>query len=141
MARILITEDEWLIAQDLKFILQKLGHEVLAIAVSGEEAVKIAHDMNPDLIFMDVQLEGDIDGIDAAISIRKDYNIPIIYCTANTDDTTVSKMSSTYPNGLVMKPFSNLDIEKAISPFAVDGKIAGNAKTGSDLIANLVQAM
>jgi len=123
MARILIIEDEWLIAEDLRMVLRKLGHEVIAIARTGEEAVKLTLENSPDLIFMDVQLEGDIDGIDAAISIRKNCNMPIIYCTANTDDSTVMKMASTSPKGLVMKPFNNCDIERAISPFLFNSSL------------------
>lgn len=128
MARILIIEDEWLIAEDLRMVLRKLGHEVIAIARTGEDGIRLTLENSPDLIFMDVQLEGDIDGIDTAISIRKKYNMPIIYCTANTDDSTVIKMAATNPRGLVMKPFNNNDIERAISPFLFNSSLAHDLK-------------
>jgi len=126
MARILIIEDEWLIAEDLRMVLRKLGHEVLGIVRTGEEAIRLVFKEIPDLIFMDVQLDGDIDGIDAAKSIRKKFNMPIIYCTANTDDLTVMKMDSTSPKGLVMKPFNNCDIERAITPFLFSSSLTNN---------------
>jgi len=117
MARILITEDEWLIAEDLKNILQSLEHEIVGIASSGEEAIRIVNEMHPDLIFMDIQLDGNIDGLEAAKIIRGKDDTPIIFCTSNTENDSLVKMMKTKPNGLVRKPFSSYDIEIAISNY------------------------
>lgn len=140
MARILIIEDEWLIAEDLKLVLQRLGHEVIGIVMSGEDGIIVTGDERPDLIFMDVQLEGDIDGIEAALCIRQKHNMPIIYCTANTDDSTVLKMATTSPKGLVMKPFSNRDIERAISPFLLNRSIESDLNDNPNHFTGLLTA-
>jgi len=129
MARILIIEDEWIIAEDLKMILQSLGHEIVGIASSGKEALRIVEKTSPDLIFMDIQLEGDIDGIETAKIIREKDKTPIIYCTSNTDNASVDKMTKSKLNGLVKKPFTNYDIELAIFPFVAKADIPKRYKT------------
>ncbi len=115
MAKILIAEDEWLIAKDLEIVLENLGHEIVAVCPSGEDTIEKVYDLNPDIIFMDIQLSGLIDGIEVARRIRLQYDLPIIYCTANSDYCTLEKMITTKPDGLVVKPFNKKDIEKILT--------------------------
>ena len=86
LIRILIVEDDMIIAANLSLQLTKLGYEVIGIVSRGEDAISNANQNKPDIILMDVNLKGTIDGIDAAIAIHLQNEIPIIYLTANNDD-------------------------------------------------------
>ncbi|MFC1898207.1 response regulator [Candidatus Cloacimonadota bacterium] len=114
MARIMITEDERLIAEDLKMTLQAFGHEIVGIASTGEKAVEIARELNPDIIFMDIKLEGRISGIDAAKKIRGLIDSAIVFCTAYSDDLTILQISTVSPDGYVAKPFHESEVKKIL---------------------------
>ena len=116
MARILITEDERIIAEDLKLILQSFGHEIIEIVSTGENAIRIALQAKPDLIFMDIKLEGRMTGLDAAKEIMINHEIPVIFCSAYADDLTLLQASSLHPAGYISKPFSEEDIKSVINP-------------------------
>ena len=87
-AKILVVEDEGIIAKDIRNSLKSLGYAVLAVAFSGEEAVEKAAETHPDLVLMDIRLKEDMDGIEAAREIRARFNIPVVYLTAYTDDSS-----------------------------------------------------
>lgn len=110
MARILITEDERIIAEDLKLILQTYGHEIIGIESKGENAISKAKESTPDIIFMDIKLEGSITGIEAASEIRKSIDTAIIFCTAYSDDLTLLQVSALSADGYIAKPFQEEDI-------------------------------
>jgi CheY-like chemotaxis protein len=114
MIKILIAEDENIVALNIKKTLQHLGYEITAIVNSGEDAVKKTSENRPDLILMDIMLKGVVDGIEAAESITKDYNIPIIYLTALSDEKTIDRAAGTKPYGFLVKPFTTRDIHTAI---------------------------
>jgi len=111
LARILITEDERLIAEDLKLTLQAHGHEIIGIEFTGEGAVERTRELSPDIIFMDIRLKGDMSGIDAARKIRQISETAIIFCTAYSDDHTLLKISSLSPEGYIAKPFHEKEIK------------------------------
>ncbi len=102
--RILIVEDEGLIARDIENMIQKAGHEVCGIAATGQEAIDKAEATQPDLILMDIVLRGDMDGVKAAEIIRERLNIPVIYLTAHTDESTLHRAKLTEPLGYTLKP-------------------------------------
>ena len=108
--RILIVEDEPIIAADLQSQLEKLGYEVIDTLESGEEALELLKGDEPDIILMDVQLEGDLDGIDTVHEIHKDHDIPIIFLTSNTDQRTFARAKLTKPHAFLSKPFRMNDI-------------------------------
>ena len=104
--QILIVEDERITAEDIKGALESAGYKVPDLASSGEEAVKKAGEIRPDLILMDIQLGGDMDGIQAAEIIREQYGIPVIFLTAYSDAFTVQRAKITEPSGYILKePF------------------------------------
>src|SRR5690606_12587630 len=103
--RIMIVEDEPIVALDLKKTLEKLNYSVAGSARNGEAAVKKAKALHPDLILMDIMLGKGINGIQAAASIKKDLNIPIIFCTAYADKETIENAKITEPFGYLIKPF------------------------------------
>ncbi len=111
MARVLVVEDEVLVARDIQARLQRMGYEVVGSAAKGEEAVELALNLVPDLVLMDINLRGDMDGIEAAIQINEVKSIPIIFCTAYSNDEILERAKITSPFGYVLKPFDNRELE------------------------------
>jgi len=115
---IMIVEDERIVALDIKSSLESLGHTVTAIVASGEAALKKVVENQPDLVLMDIQLQGDMDGVKTAEQIRENFNVPVIYLTANADNNTLQRAKLTEPFGYILKPFEekelNISIEMAI---------------------------
>lgn len=131
-AKILIVEDEGLIAMDLKSRLQNLGYDVPHIALSGEEAVKKAREIQPDLVIMDIKLSGDMDGIEAADIIRVSCDIPIIFLTAFLDEALLRRAKIIEPYGYVLKPFDerelHINIEIALYKYKAERDLRLSAK-------------
>jgi PAS domain S-box-containing protein len=113
-ARIMVVEDEAVISMEIQDRLTKMGHSICGTAASGEEAVSVATAKRPDLILMDVQLRGEVDGVQTAKQIRDLVEIPIIYLTAFADDRTVERAKLTQPFGYLIKPFSEKELYAAI---------------------------
>ncbi len=114
VARILVVEDENIVALDISNGLKRLGYQVVRIVNSGEDAISSAIELKPDLILMDIQLKGMIDGIQAADAIRKKNNIPVIFLTAYADEATISRAKSAEPYGYLLKPFEETELHTAI---------------------------
>ena len=104
---ILIVEDEMIIAESIKSTLKKFGYDVSGIVSFGEDAVEMAREFHPDLVLMDIKLEGKINGIEAADIIFKEFEIPIIFLTSFGDENTVKQASLTEPYGYILKPFED----------------------------------
>ncbi|HOX91878.1 MAG TPA: response regulator [Spirochaetales bacterium] len=102
--RIIIAEDERIIALGLSSLLGRLGHQVLGICSSGEACVELAEAEQPDVIFMDIRMDGQINGIDAARIIRSKHDIPIVFTTAFDDDETRALASDIGPMAFLTKP-------------------------------------
>ncbi len=113
-AKLLIAEDEGIIAKDLSVTLKRLGYNVVGIAKSAFDAVNKAHSLNPDLILMDIMLEGDASGIEAAEEIQSELDIPIIYLTALADEETIHRAKITEPFGYLLKPFDERSLHSTI---------------------------
>ncbi len=113
-SKIMIVEDEWITADDIKTSLQSLGYTVTSMVSSGKEAIQKAEEDRPDLVLMDIVLKGEMDGIEAANQIRSCYNIPIIYLTAYADEKILERAKITEPFGYIVKPFLNEDLKIAI---------------------------
>jgi PAS domain S-box-containing protein len=108
--RILIVEDERIVARDLQVTLDRAGYEVAAAVASGEEAIRAAAACHPDLILMDIVLHGEITGIEAARRIRERREIPVVYLTANGDRMYVDAAKSTAPIAYLLKPYLEQDL-------------------------------
>ncbi|MEL7668913.1 response regulator [Methanobacterium sp.] len=113
--KIIIVEDESIVAWDLEQRLKLLGHEVVGIAASGADALNLVKNNKVDLILMDIILKGNLNGIETAILIKKDYNIPIIYNSANSDFKTLEEIKKTEPYEYLVKPFDDTKLKKAIN--------------------------
>lgn len=108
--RLLIVEDERIVAMDLRMRLEKMGHKVLGSVANGNDAMQLATEHRPDLILMDIRIEGDKDGIDTADIIRRTLHIPHIFLTAHSDQATIERAKKTDPDGYILKPFTDRDI-------------------------------
>jgi two-component system, response regulator PdtaR len=113
-ARILVVEDETIVAMDIAGTLRKLGHEVTDTVPSGEQAIESIDGNRPDLIFMDIGLKGEMDGIETAAKIRAQFSIPVIFLTAFVDEKTLDRAKETLPAGYLTKPFEENDLRIAI---------------------------
>ena len=126
--KILIVEDEMIIAANISLQLSMLGYEVTGIIPRGEEALLHIKKQQPDLVLLDINLKGKIDGIETALIMQEDYNIPIIYLTANADDKNFNRAKATNPYAFISKPFKKLDLQRAIELTANHLQIENNTE-------------
>ncbi|WP_445955512.1 LytR/AlgR family response regulator transcription factor [Yeosuana sp.] len=114
VTKILIIEDEMIIAANISLQLTTLGYEVTGIIPRGEEALVHIEQHQPDILLLDINLKGNMDGVELAQIMQKSFNIPIIYLTANADEVNFNRAKSTNPYAFISKPFKKLDLERAI---------------------------
>jgi len=112
--KILIVEDESIEASGIQLSLEKVGYIVCGIAATGEDAIGKVKLLTPDLIIMDIFLKGEMDGIEAAAIIKKDFNIPVIYLTAHSDDEALKRAKVTIPYGFIIKPYNQRELKHTI---------------------------
>jgi PAS domain S-box-containing protein len=112
--KILIVEDENIVAKDLQKRLINLGYDIVGLASTGEEALKKAIATSPDLVLMDVRLKGEMSGIEAASTLRFQYGIAIVYLSAYADNDTLKRASKTEPFGYILKPFEERELHTTI---------------------------
>lgn len=112
--RILVVEDELIVAEDLKMTLITLGYEVVGTSGTGEGAIEIARKERPDIILMDIMLAGELDGITTADRIRAIMPVPVIYITAYADDRLIARAKKTEPFGYIVKPFNEREVRSNI---------------------------
>lgn len=113
-ARILVVEDEKIVSMEIQDRLERLGYSVLAVVSRGEEAIKKAEELQPDLVLMDIVLRGDMDGVETARQIRSRFDIPVIYLTAFSSDDILQRAKITEPFGYIIKPFDERELYTAI---------------------------
>ncbi len=121
--RILIVEDEAVTSVMLEKTLKELGYEVVGSAFDGREAIEIAREKRPDLILMDIRIQGDMDGIETAKQIYQQFNIPSIYLTAHSDEDTIKRAVESGPFGYLIKPFKERELYSNIEMVAHKHKL------------------
>ena len=139
-ARILIVEDESIVAFDIATRLRRLGHEVIGTARSGETAFQLAIEHKPDLVLMDVRIDGDEDGIDLAKRIRETHDIPIVFLTAYADPATLERTRAAAPLGYIVKPFDQRDIEVTVQTALGRGAIHRDLQRAHDDLKAVLDA-
>ncbi len=112
--KILVVEDESIVAKDIQNTLIRLGYDVPATASNAASAFQKLDDIMPDLVFLDIKLKGDIDGIEIAEKIKNSYEIPVIFLTSFVDKTTLDRAKVTEPYGYIIKPFKEVDLHTSI---------------------------
>lgn len=113
-ARVMIVEDEAITAMATGAMLKRLGHEVLASVSSGEAALEAFHRGRPDLVLMDIRLDGALDGIETARLLRRDGNVPVVFVSAYVDDQTRSRAAEVDPLAFVAKPLDEVDLGRLL---------------------------
>jgi CheY-like chemotaxis protein len=113
-AKILVVEDEFIIAQALQASLTEMGYDVVRLLATGEQAVEYAGDLRPDVVLMDIQLKGEMDGIQAAQRIQNSLHIPVVYLTAHSDPDTLKRVIHSKSYGYLVKPITEDALKEAI---------------------------
>ncbi|TVR40032.1 MAG: DNA-binding response regulator [Bacteroidia bacterium] len=138
-AKILIVEDESIIAKDIQNSLKALGYDVTAIVNSGDKAIKELEENRPDLVLMDIMLKGTMTGIEVAKEVKERFSMPVVFLTAYADDTTLNKAKITEPYGYIIKPFREKElhttIEMALYKYEKDEEV----KKERDLYHSLIE--
>lgn len=108
--RILVVEDEHIVAMGIKKMLKSLGYTVTGVASSGDDAISKAESTFPDVVLMDIMLKGETDGVEAAGKIKERFDIPVVYLTAYSDNNILERAKRTEPFGYIIKPFDENDL-------------------------------
>ncbi len=145
MINILIVEDEHIVAMELKSRLNELGYSVCAAVATGEDAITKSIELLPDLILMDINIKGEFDGVEAAKRIKNQYEIPIIFLTAFTDDKTLDRAKVVEPYGYIVKPFEERElhttIEIAIHKYNMERKLKDSERKLSTILKSIGDAV
>jgi len=113
-SRILVVEDEMVISLEIATTLRRLGYTVAGQAITGSDAVRMAAEVSPDLILMDIRLQDEMDGIEAASRIQHQSDVPIIFLTAHSDEATLERAIAISPSGYLIKPFKDRELYSSI---------------------------
>ncbi len=136
--KVLIVEDEAIIAKDIENVLTKAGYKVVGSFPTGEAAIQAVDELEPDIILMDIMLKGDMSGIQAAEVIREKSNTPVVFLTAYADENTIDKARSAVPYGYIVKPFKENEviatIEIALNKYKEDQELIKER----DMLKNMV---
>lgn len=112
--KILLVEDDDVIARVADWRLKNLGYTVCGRATTGAEAMVLVVNAKPDLVLMDINIRGDVDGIETAKMIKDGFKIPVVYVTSHSDGPTLERAKATHPDGFIVKPFEDKDLRVAI---------------------------
>src|SRR5690348_1064432 len=112
--RILVVEDQGIVATDIERCLEDSGFEVTAVATCMEDAIRQASACRPDLVLMDIRIHGEVDGIDTADQLRRRFGSPIVYLTAHDDRDTMDRARRTQPMAFLIKPFKPAELTSTV---------------------------
>ena len=138
--QVLIVEDEAIVSMDLRYKLESLGYSVPAEVSSGEEAVEAASRLRPDLVLMDIRLSGKMDGIDAAAQIREQFDVPVVYVTAYTDEATLHRAKLTEPFGYLLKPMDPRALQSVVEVTVYKHQIERRLKESERWLSAVLQS-
>jgi two-component system cell cycle sensor histidine kinase/response regulator CckA len=137
--RILIVEDEAIVAMDIAMRLELSGYQVVGTAPSAERALTLARSQRPDLVLMDIRLQGPVDGVDAAIELRRRHQVPVVFLTAHAEDATIGRARTAEPFGYVLKPFEDRELHVVIEMALFKHKAEAELRHQARLYAVLSQ--
>ena len=136
---VLVVEDESIVSKDIQLSLKKLGYNVVGAADTGEKAIELAREFQPDIALMDIMLKGDMNGVEAADVLRNELYIPVIFLTAYADEGTLTKAKVTEPYGYIIKPFKEIDLHTSIEMALYKHGKEKEKKQERDLLYSIVQ--
>jgi len=137
---VLIVEDEAIVAMELEEKLNSMGYVVLTSVSSGEQAIARSEQLEPDLVLMDIRLDGALDGIEAAEIIGKKQQIPVVYLTAHTDDKTLQRAKLTEPFGYLVKPFSERELKTTLEMALYKSKMERQLKESEERFRAVIES-
>jgi PAS domain S-box-containing protein len=140
-AKVLIVEDDPMLALDLRHEVEGLGFEVTGLAESADEALTASEENCPDLALMDIQIEGSMDGISTAQILRSNYQIPVIFLTSSSDQATISKAAQSLPYGYLVKPFKLNDLKASIHTALHKSKVDAARESTQQTVSNAIEAL
>lgn len=112
--KIAVVEDEGIVAMDISKCLTNIGYEIAFVSDSGEKVLEMLEHTNADLILMDVELKGSMDGLETALIVKEKYNIPVVFLTAFEDDATMAKIGELSSYGFLVKPFEDEQLKSKV---------------------------
>jgi signal transduction histidine kinase len=145
LATVMVVEDERVVAMHLRQQLSRLGYHVPAMATSGPQALRLIQECRPDVVLMDIHIEGDLDGIETAARIPSDLHVPVIYLTAYSEEPTLERARATKPYGYLLKPFSERELHASIQMVLerrrADNKLREDAARLEELVSARTAAL
>jgi len=138
---ILIVEDEKIIAEDLKIILEKFNYTIPEVVASGEKAIQQAEELKPDLILMDIMIEGNINGLEAAKQIHNKFKIPIIFLTAYADEDILEQAAESSPFGYLIKPFEDRELRATIEMAFYKSKMEDTLRKNRNFLLKVIDTV
>jgi len=140
-SRVMVVEDDRIIADHIQATLNSLGYGVTALVSSGEEAVKKAERDNPDIVLMDIVLKGEMDGVEAASQIRSRMGIPIVFLTAFSDQKILERAKLTEPFGYLIKPFEDRELHSNIEVALYKHKMEKRLKESEEWLSTTLNSI
>ncbi len=140
-ARVVVVEDEKIVALEIIDRLKSLGYDVPGSASTGEDAIRCADQFRPDLILMDIKLKGPMDGIEAAEQIRAKFGIPVVYLTAYADDDTLQRAKIAEPYGYLLKPFEERELYTNIEMALYRAKMERKVKEHEQHLTTILKSI
>ena len=138
---ILIVEDEKIIAEDIKSTLVKFNYKISDIVGNGEKAIKKAKELKPDLILMDIMIEGSINGIEAAKRINREFEIPIVFLTAYSDEKILEQAAESSPFGYLIKPFDDRELRATIEMAFYKSKMEKRLRKNRNFLLKVIDTV
>lgn len=139
-SRVLVVEDDELVSLQIQLKLELLGFHAVGAAASGEEAVSLALQLMPDIILMDIVLEGQMDGIDAALQIRNQADIPVVFLSGSEDDSAFSRIRSSEAFGYIIKPYTDRELKASLELALYKHKTEARLKSSEQLLRAIFEA-
>lgn len=139
--QILVVEDEFIVAEHIRRVLQNLGYSVCSMASSGKKAILEAEEKRPDLVLMDIVLQGEMDGIETASQIRSRFDIPVLYLTAFSDEKILGRAKITEPYGYIIKPFTERELHINIEIALYKHKIEKELKEKNQWLSAVIKGI
>ena len=137
--KVLIVEDELIVAKDIKHSLERINYEVVGLASDVSEVIELIEEYHPDIVLMDIMLRGGESGIDAAEIIRKQYKIPVIFLTAYADSATLERAKRAESYGYIIKPFKVVDLQTSIELAVYKHTKEMEVERERDLLSTIVE--
>lgn len=140
-AQILVVEDENIVAKDIENRLKNMGYKVPAVTATGEDAIHKVEEHHPDLVLMDIMLKGMMDGVTAAEKIRHQFNVPVIYVTAYSDQSTLDRAKISEPFGYLLKPFEERELHSTIEMALYKHKMEKRLKESEQWLSTTLRSI